>query len=343
MDEKTIIIDGSEGEGGGQVARTSVAFSAVTGRPVKIINIRAKRCNPGLRNQHVNGIKAVADIANARLEGCDIGSEEIEFVPSKIEAKDIDITVDTAGSISLILQAIMVPLLHVPGNVKIEIRGGATFGKWAPPIYYATEVLFPILKKMGYYLKLDIKKHGHYPKGMADVVLDVRKTERLRPLEIEDQGKLIEIRGISNASETLERTDVAKRQAESAKKYLENRFKVPVKIRTEYADTESTGSCIVLWAVFENTRLGADALGERGIRAEDVGINAARCLERIIDSGCAVDPYMSDQILPYLVFAEGRSKVKISEVTGHLKTNREIIRRFVDRDVSFEGGFICVD
>ncbi|MBW6451777.1 MAG: RNA 3'-terminal phosphate cyclase [DPANN group archaeon] len=343
MNQKMIIIDGSKGEGGGQVIRSAVALSAVTQKPVKIINIRAKRCNPGLRNQHVNGIKAVGEICNAKIEGCYIGSSELEFIPSSIQPKYIKIKIDTAGSISLILQAIMIPLLHAKSNIIIEIKGGATFGKWAPPIDYTTQILFQLLKKMGYYLKLDIIKQGYYPKGMADVVLKVTKTEKLKPLVITDRGKLLEIKGVSNASSLLKKAEVAERQKIAAKKYLEDKFKVPVNITIEYADTDSVGSCIVLCAVFENTLLGSDALGERGVKAETVGITAAKCIEHIINTDCTIDPLLSDQILPYLVFAEGKSKIKISKVTGHLETIKDVIGMFIERKICFEDGFVYIN
>ena len=327
-----VIVDGSVGEGGGQVIRTAVALSALTGRPVKITKIRANRCTSGLRAQHVSGINAVADLCNAKTEGVSVGSEEIEFAPKKIETKHIDVKIATAGSIGLVLQALLIPAMHIKEKIEINITGGAVFGKWSPPLLYTKHVLFPILSKMGYHVDMDIEKYGYYPKGGSVVKVVVNPVKKLCALDLSNRGKLLKISGVAHSASSLKKGKVSEREATAAEKYLSDKYDVPVKVDVRYSECDSVGTSIVLWAEFENTVMGSDALGDVGVRAETVGHSAAKTLSGFIDSGATVDEYMGDQLPPYLACVKGISKYTMPEMSSHAKTNIDVVKMFLDKD-----------
>ncbi len=322
--QKMITIDGSKGEGGGAVVRTAIALSALTGRPIRIINIRAGRSNPGLRAQHLNAIKAVAMLCTAKVRGLNLGSKEIEFSPDKIKHGKLNVDIGTAGSITLVLQSLMIPASFAEKDVKIEVRGG-TDVRWSPPIDYLRFVTVPIMEKFGLNVKIDLLRRGYYPKGGGIVRVDIRPIERLKRINLVERGEIKCINGISHAHIGLKERKVAERQANSARKDL---FKLDydLKIKKEYVDTLSYGSGITLWAETKNSVIGADSLGERGKRAEVVGQEAALGILEEIQSNDPIDKYMGDQIIPYLALASGR--VKVSEITRHTTTNVDIANEF---------------
>ncbi|NOQ37699.1 RNA 3'-terminal phosphate cyclase [archaeon] len=339
-----ITVDGSHGEGGGQVIRTSVALSALTGKPVRITKIRAKRCTSGLRAQHVSGIDAVAQMCNAETEGVSVGSEEIDFFPEDIETKHLSVNISTAGSIGLVLQALLIPAMHVRDRIEIDICGGATFGKWSPPLLYTKHVLFPILLKMGYKAEMDIVKHGHYPKGGAEVKVVIHPLSELKGINLSERGKLVRICGIAHSSDILTKALVSERSAESARKFLWERYDVPIDVDVQYSKSDSAGASIVLWAEFENTVMGADCLGEKRLSARKMGVMAAEQLSGFIDSGASVDEYMIDQLPPYIAFASGSSSYTAPSFTGHAKTNIDVVGKFLDRkfDVEDKDGIVKI-
>jgi len=335
-----LIIDGSYGEGGGQIVRTSVALSALTKIPIKIINIRSKRKNPGLRPQHLNAIKAIADLCNAKVKNLTIGSQQIEFIPEEISDRKIFIDIETAGSISLVFQSLFIASIF--NNVEIEIRGG-TDVKNAPTTDYLQYVLSPILNLSGIKIQLETLQRGYYPKGNGVARAKMYKTEKLKPFNLTERGKILEIYGISHASEKLRIRNVAERQKKACEKFLRDflnyrfNYKIPVKIIEEYKETLSNGSGMTLIARTENTFLGASALGEIGKTSEEVGEECAKTLISEIQKEGCVDSYMSDQIIPYIAIAKG--KVKINELTMHAKTNLHVVNLFKFK-VKCEGDLI---
>ena len=185
-----IELDGSHGEGGGSIIRVATALSVVTGKPCKITNIRAGRLNPGLRAQHMESINALSELCNAKIKGNDISSTEVEFHPGKELQKRIVIEIPTAGSIGLALQSILIAATKTSHAIDIVVKGGATNGKWAAPVNYIKNVLLPLLEKMEYNIDLEIIKYGYYPKGGAQVVGKIHKSN-LSPLVLENKGKHI--------------------------------------------------------------------------------------------------------------------------------------------------------
>ncbi|HEV2118789.1 MAG TPA: RNA 3'-terminal phosphate cyclase [Candidatus Bathyarchaeia archaeon] len=320
-----IEIDGSFGEGGGQVIRTAVALAAVLSKEIHVINVRAGRAEPGIRPQHMTGVKAAAELCSGVLEGLEVGSTEFIFRPGELRAGTFRFDVGTAGSVTLVLQTLMPILAFAPGSVRLEITGG-TDVKWSPPIDYLRLVTLPILRKTGYLGDLEIVRRGHYPKGGGLVRFSTQGPSKLQPLTNDKRGSVSKILGISHAT-ALPR-HVAERQATSAEKRLEEAKLPSPSIDIEVTDDKrqlGPGSGIVLSVDTQNGNiLGSDALGERGRPAEEVGSTAGKILVEEVESGACLDRHMGDMIVPYLILAEGTSEVSISRVTEHTSTNVKV-------------------
>lgn len=317
-----MIIDGSKA--GGQVLRTALGLAAITGKAIKVVNIRGGRPDSGLKTQHLQGILAVAELCNAELKGVKLGSKEIEFMPGKLEAKELSIKISTAGSIGLLFQSLQLAAAFCDTSVRIHITGGSTASAWSPPVHYIQSVLLPIVRKMGYNANIKIKHEGFYPKGGAEVEITVRPVKKLKSILLKERGGIKAIKGLSIVGNLPEH--IAKRQAEAAKKTLES---FNPSIETRIVRTASRGTAIVLWAECENSILGANALGKLGLPAEKVGIAAAKELLQSIESGAALDKYMADQILPFLALAQSESEITVEKITKHCLTNIAVIERLL--------------
>jgi RNA 3'-phosphate cyclase len=323
-----IEIDGSYGSGGGQVIRTAVALSAVTGKSVNIKNIRIKRDKPGLRAQHATGVKAVAKICDAETEGVEIGSSEIVFKPGKIKNGKFNFDIGTAGSITLVLQTLVIVAAHAQEEMIFKIKGGTNVN-WSPPIEYFQQVFCDYMKKIGYDIKMDVERYGFYPKGGGVVTVKTTPWKEIKKLNLLERGELSKVDIHSVASKDLEKAEVAKRQARSLRKNLLNAIpdlKIEI-VQKEYVDSFSTGSSIHAHAHYDNCRLGAESLGERGKSSETVGKECAERLLFEMNSKATVDSHMADQIIPFLAFSGG--EFLTSRVSEHLKTNIWVVEKFI--------------
>ena len=327
-----IHIQGDFGEGGGSILRQACGLSAITGKAIRITKIRDGRCNPGMQEQHLQAVKAVARLCNAETKGLELGSKELEFIPGKITKKQLKVEIKTAGSVGLVIQALLLPCFFSKHNIQVRVKGGGSFGKWSPNLLYFENVLFPVLKKIGLEVKMVINKHGMYPEGGADVIFKFKPCKQIGNLELDEQGELLMIKGISIASDDLRKGKVAERQSDSARRILGEHFLCPIKVPAQYVSCANTGSAIVLWAEFENCILGWDALGEKNEYSEKVGEEAAVGLLKQVISKSTVDEYLSDQILPFLCFAKEDSCFRVIKVSGHLMTNMWLLKKFVDVD-----------
>ena len=348
-----IQIDGNWGEGGGSIVRTALALSTITQKPFEVYDIRKGRKDAGLKNQHIYCAKSLQELCNANAEGAELGSLHLKYYPKKIIAKNLNIDIETAGSITLLLQALLLPAMFVSKPIALTIAGG-TDVKWSPTFDYFNNVLLPQLQR---FAKIEAKllRRGYYPKGNGKVEIKINPKFKLNEFSnfdefhshlkqnvqkynLIEQHHLIQIKGISHASKNIESARVAERQAHSAQSILGKKFNAPIKISSEYQDTLSTGSGITLLAIFsknnedidENNpiRIGADALGEQGKKAEIVGEEAAKNLIKEIGSKAPVDKHLSDQILPFIALIWD-SKIKTSEITYHCKTNIYTTQKFL--------------
>ncbi|MFH1462700.1 MAG: RNA 3'-terminal phosphate cyclase [bacterium] len=334
-------IDGSIGEAGGQMLRTACALSAATKKPCRVFNIRQGREKPGLALQHLLGIQALSQLSGGKLEGDYLGSKEIKFFPGPLEARrqQVNIKIETAGSITLILQALIIPALFSPKPLKIFFEGGATDTFFSPTIDYFQFVFLKILEKMGAKAELKILRRGYYSEGGAKVETTIYPS-KLKSLNLIERGQLLKITAISGCSDSLKNKKVAERQLAGVREIL-GKLKLPTQERVEYSKTQCPGSQICLIAEFDNTVIGADNLGKLGKRAEDVGKEAALELLKEERSGACLDKHLIDQILPYLALSSAKSKIKVSEVSSHAKTNIWIIEKFLPGNFEIKNNLIA--
>jgi len=317
-----IRIDGSYGEGGGQILRTSIALSCLTGEAVEVYNIRANRPKPGLAAQHLKGIEAAKLISDAEVEGLRLGSTKVVFKPKTLKGGNFNIDIGTAGSVTLILQTVLLPSMAAEKDSFFEIKGG-TDVKWSPPVDYVNNVTFRALSDLRANVSMDVIARGYYPKGGGVVRV------RVAPSKLE--GKEFDvvdcsIKGVSHCSNLP--SHVAERQAKAAKALLEAKG-YDVEIDIEVRKDSSTGSGITLWCGYK----GGNALGERGKRAEVVGEEAARNLLKELESDACFDEFVADQIMPFAVVAKGVTRYTTSKITLHQKSNAYVIKQFLGDDV----------
>lgn len=349
-----IEIDGSYLEGGGSIARVAMALSALTGKEFKVTEMRLGRKVPGLKAQHLMAVKALKEICGAETNKIEIGSTELEFKPGKVRKGVFEIDIGTAGSITLLLQALLLPCMFAPGKVTLKIKGG-TSGKWQASVDYLQNILLPQLKKFVSKISVKILRRGYYPKGGGEVLVEIwpkfklgEKLDEVPRIELLEQGILEQVKGVVNCSRILEKAEIGERVKGSAKKELK-RLNCPVNIRVEYGESLSPGGEIVLWAVFSDGEidfnnpviLGGDALAEKGKTSEKVGLEAALELISEIESRGCVDKHLGDQILMFMGLLPG-SKIKVSEVTKHCRTNIHVIEKFLDVKFEVKGKEISV-
>lgn len=319
-------IDGSYGEGGGQILRTTIALSAVTGRAIYIKNIRAKRPKPGLAAQHLEALRCIALLTDADVSGLKLGSTELTFHPKEIKSGEYNLDIGTAGSITLLLQCLMPVAVRIKDSISLNIRGGTDVA-WSPPIDYLRYVMLPMIAKMGYYAHIDLIRRGYYPRG-GGLVRAVIHPSILSGVVLH-RGE-IEIKGISHCSRLPEH--VAMRQAMSAKEVLaEGGY--DAQISTEFSQNISTGSGITLWC----PGMGGSSLGEKGKPAEGVGRKAARALLNELRSGASTDVHLADQLIPYMALAKGECSLTTRFLTPHTRTNIWVVERFLDFKFKIEG------
>ena len=329
-------IQGDYLEGGGQIIRTALALSSITQKPFTITNIRKGRKEPGLKEQHLQTVRAAAKLCNAKVEGDKLHSMQLSFTPRKITSMNLEINISTAGSTALVLQTLLIA--GTRHNLDIHIKGGGTWNLNASSIPYFQKILIPILQKMNYNVKIETINHGFYPKGGAEVSVKTRKTN-LESLQLTDRGELNSISCYSFASNDLKNRKVAERQSEIARKLLDE---YEINTCNKYVQSYCPGSGILLVADFENTVLGFDVVGERNKTSEMVGEEAALGFKTQLDSEATVDEFMADQILPYLALAKGNSQIKIPHLTRHAETNIWLIKQFLNADFRVKDDIIYV-
>jgi len=315
-----ILIDGSDA--GGQLVRTATALSALTTKPFKMVSIRGARPRPGLQTQHIEGVKSLGELCNADIRGLSLSSKELEFYPKNLVERDLKIKISTAGSIGLILQAVMIATSQMKG-IEIEIDGGGTWNKWAPPVLYIEKVFFPLLREKS---KIEIIKNGFYPRGGAKVKVKTSFLE-LKPIEIIEKKEITEIYGYSVASQNLKKAEVAERQAKRAEELIKQKLGKDMKKEIKYVDTLSSGTGLLVNIITKNSIIGADSLGKRGKKAENVAKDVIKKLILEYANG-SVDRHAADMLLPYMALA-GSGKIKTGEITHHILTNISIIEKFL--------------
>lgn len=343
-------LDGADG--GGQLVRTALSLAAVTGEPFRMENVRGGRSEPGLRPQHLAAVSAVATACDATVEGDEQGSETLVVEPGDLAGGTVAVDVGTAGSLTLVFDALL-PLATALDEPLAVAATGGTDVKWSPPTDYYRRVKLPLLRERGFAAAVDLDRRGFYPAGGGAATLHLYPSSP-PPLSLPDRGGPTGWRVHSVASADLADASVAERQVEGATERLvgdgeeADRPSDPdsssdhgspsdsdspsddgppvVERSATYAETDSTGTAVVVRADCGATAAGFDALGEPGRPAEDVGRAAADAALAFAAGGAAVDRHMADQVVVLLALCGGR--VRIPAVTDHVETNRELVGAF---------------
>lgn len=328
-----IEIDASFGEGGGQILRSALALSVITGQAMRLTRVRARRPQPGLKPQHLKAIEAAARISAARVEGAAPGSQTLRFEPAELKSGSYDFDIGTAGSVSLLLQTLCLPLSFADGPSGLTLRGG-THVPWSPCYHYLQWQWLPYLAEAGYHVACSLERAGFYPPGGGLLHATITPSRPRTPLRLTRRGRLLRIRGLS-AVGRLDRS-IAERQRRQAVDGLRDLL-VPLEIEVAEVPAASPGTFIVLLAEFEGGRCCAFALGARHKPAEKVADEAVEELRADIASGGAIDVWLADQLLLPLSFVPARSELSVCRISQHLRSNAELLGYFLPVAVEIDG------
>ena len=315
-------LDGSAG--GGQLVRTALSLSALSGEPFRMDGIRGARSPSGLRPQHVAAVKAVSSVTDADVSGATEGSDTLVFEPGSVRPGRYAVDVGTAGSVTLLFDALLPLAVALDGPLSLEAHGG-TDVRWAPTFDYLRRVKLPLLRRHGIGAVVDLSRRGFYPAGGGEATLSMFPSTP-ESLDLEKGESPGPARVSSVASTDLAGQEVAERQASAAVEALAEEGVSVVGRTSEYVDVRSPGSAIAIDVECGPSTLGGDALGERGTPAEAVGSAAVERALAPVEAGATVDDHMADQLLIFLALAGGR--VRIPAVTDHVQTARTLLGRF---------------
>lgn len=306
------------------MVRTSVALAAVTGIETKLTRIRENRPTNGLSKQHTMAVKAVADMTGSEVIGNYIGSRELILKPGNVQMTDIKLDIGAAGSISLMLQAMLLAARNYTEPVKMDISGGTNV-MWAPPIDSYQQILFPLMSKMGINAKMDIIERGFYPQGGGRIVAELQPMGKILPLNVDDLGELISIEGVCYIQNL---PDWIPEQMISSAESVFSGYDVEIKVHRTEGDSKGSGMSLV--ANYENGKLGSNVLTSRGHPAKQAGEDVAKDLLEEMRNGSTMDVHTADQLLPYMAMGVGSSAFTVSRISKHLLSQMDTLESFLD-------------
>ncbi|MDA7978281.1 MAG: RNA 3'-terminal phosphate cyclase [Pirellulales bacterium] len=321
---RKIRIDGSRGEGGGQILRSALALSLITQRPFAVSRIRANRSNPGLAKQHVTAVEAARQLCGGKVNGASLRSQELEFFPGRVSSGDYEFDVGTAGSTTLVLQTVLPPLLACAGSSRVSIRGG-THNPMAPPIEFLQRVFAPRISAMGAELEVELITPGFYPKGGGQIIATIHPPSKWRRIEIL-QTSLPRVTSAMAVLAKLPR-HIAQRELDT----LAGQLGLPqVQCHVvEFDNCLSPGNVLYVECTDGRVTELLSVCGQRGVPAEDVAARLGVEVHQYLRGGGPVGPHLADQLLLPMAMGSGGA-FDCSELTSHTTTNMEIIRKFVD-------------
>jgi len=325
-----IALDGSHGEGGGQILRTAVALSMITGQPFEITRIRAGRPKPGLMRQHLTAIKAAATVCNAQLDGASLGSSRLRFRPGTPRGGAYHFTVGTAGSATLILQTVLPALLTTTEPSSLVLEGG-THNPHAPPFDFLERTFLPLINRMGPQVTAVLDRPGFYPAGGGRITIEITPSEKLAPLSLVERGEIRARRGRGIVARLPRH--IAQREIDTAREILDwpaECFAVE-ELPAEYGP----GNVFLLEVECEQITEVFAGFGQRGVPAEQVARNAAEEALRYLNADVPVGEHLADQLLLPLALAGGGTYLTLP-LSLHATTNIETIRRFLDVQIDVE-------
>jgi RNA 3'-terminal phosphate cyclase (ATP) len=319
-----ISIDGSRGEGGGQILRTSLALSAATGAPISVRNVRAGRKKPGLLRQHLTALNAAAEITGAEVTGAEPGSGEFTFAPGLVRPGEYRFAVGTAGSACLVLQTVLPPLLFADGPSSLTLEGG-THNPWAPPYDFLAKAFLPQLEKMGARVETSLDRYGFYPAGGGRFTVEIEPVEALEPLSLTERGAPLGHGATATVAHLS--PEVARRELKVVRQKLgwsDEDLEV-----NEVRNSPGPGNVLLLEVRHENVTEVVTGFGRKMTSAEKVAHQAADELRRWLRSDVPVGRYLADQLLLPLALA-GKGEFRTLPLTRHSETNIEVIGEFLD-------------
>lgn len=326
-------IDGSIGEGGGQVLRTSLALAAITSKAFRMTNIRRRRAKPGLMPQHLKAVEAARAVAMAHVLGDRLGSQELVFEPTGLGAGRFHCDIGTAGSVSLLLETVVYPLSFGKVDSHVTLVGG-THVPWSPSFHYLKLHWLHYIEKIGLDVQLELESAGFYPRGGGCVRATVRPVTKLFPLDLTKRGSLRRIQGISAVANLSQQ--IAERQKREALRKLGELASL-AEFDVLSMRALSPGTFLLLLAEFETSQCCFCALGARGKPAERVADEAVNELREFLSTDGTVDHYLADQLVVPLALAAGESEVRTSRITEHLTTNAEVVEMFLPVLIAVDG------
>jgi RNA 3'-phosphate cyclase len=318
-------LDASYGEGGGQLVRTALALAALTGKAVRLCNVRAGRARPGLAPQHLAAVRALAALCDARCEGLELGATALSFEPgAAVEGGELRVDVGTAGSVTLVLQALL-PVLFGAHRASRAVITGGTDVRQAPTWDYFRHVLLELLQRMGLPAKASLLRRGYYPRGGGEVMVEIEpaKPQRLR---FSTRPESWDICGEAHVAHLP--LGIAERMRAAALAVLPGPANIGARVLRP-DEGRGTGGAVTLWAQAANGVAGTSRVAERGVRAETLGAAAGAELAADIASGAHLDVHAADQVLVYAALASGASRFSVREVSSHARTAMWLIGHFL--------------
>ncbi len=323
-----ITIDGSLGEGGGQILRSSLALSLVTGKPFRIEHIRSKREKPGLLRQHLTAVNAATEISRAQVEGAEIGSGRLSFVPGMINGGSYHWAIGTAGSTTLVLQTVLPALLTAKSKSAIVLEGG-THNQYAPPYEFLAQAFIPILNRMGPVLESRLERHGFYPAGGGKLTITIEPVQKLARVDLTERGPILRKEAVGMVSQIpkqIAETEIGILKSKFA--WGEECFKV-----LEIRDSRGPGNILSCRIESQNATEVFTGFGERGIPAHRVATLLSDEVREYLSSGVPVGRHLADQLMVPMALAGGGS-FRTVPLSRHSLTNIEVIKKFLDVEIA---------
>jgi RNA 3'-terminal phosphate cyclase (ATP) len=333
-----IDIDGAEGEGGGQILRSSLSLSICTGQAFRIANIRANRDKPGLMRQHLTAVKAAMEICGASVDGAELGSRALVFRPGKLRPGDYSFSIGTAGSCTLVLQTVLPPLLSAAAESRVRITGG-THNRAAPPFEFLQRSFLPLLARMGARVELDLVSHGFYPRGGGEILARITPAATLGSLQLLTRGAFV--RGVAEACVAGLPGHIAQRELDVVGKTL---GWPPEQLHLRALPNDlGPGNALTVTVEHEHVTEVFTGIGEKGVRAEEVANQVTLEAATYLSSVAPVGEHLADQLLLPLALGGG-GVFLATTASSHLRSNAQVVRRFTGRrvDVSLADGGVTV-
>jgi len=324
-----ITIDGSSGEGGGQVLRTSLALSLVTGKPFCIQRIRARRPKPGLGRQHLTAVTAAAEVAEARVEGASLGSRELTFVPAAVRPGEYCFDVGTAGSATLVLQTVLPALMVAERPSRLCLRGG-THNTYAPPFDFLQKAFLPLLGRMGPQVEATLDRPGFYPAGGGQVTVGIQPCPHLRAVELLERGRVV--RRLARGIVSRLPRHIAEREVDTLRRRL---GWPPDCVAVEEVESPGPGNVLIVELESEHVTEVFSGFGERGVPAETVAKGVVREVREYLDAEVPVGRHLADQLLIPMALSGG-GRFRTLPPSEHTRTNVETLRHFLDVPIASE-------